>query len=192
MSAISTLLLGVLKTGDKVLSQANLYGGTTDLLKNIFGQFGVETVFVNLRNPEEVDSAFRNDPAIKMLYCETPANPTLACVDIQALSDVAHKYGAWCAIDNTFATPYLQQPFAFGVDFIIHSTTKFLNGHGNSIAGVILEPVQGLTGARDLPVELIQAARQACDIVQTLDHVRLPQWPGAIEDTGMQSCDLDA
>ena len=138
MSAISTLLMGVLKTGDKVLSQANLYGGTTDLLKNIFGQFGVETVFVNLRNLEDVDSAFRNDPSIKMLYCETPANPTLACVDIQALSDVAHKYGAWCAIDNTFPTPYLQQPFAFGVDFIIHSTTKFLNGHGNSTAGVVI------------------------------------------------------
>ncbi|MBL7782168.1 MAG: aminotransferase class I/II-fold pyridoxal phosphate-dependent enzyme [Saprospiraceae bacterium] len=138
MSAISTLLMGMLKTGDKVLSQANLYGGTTDLLKNILGQFGVETIFVNLRNLEEVESAFRHDPSIKMLYCETPANPTLACVDIQALSDLAHRYNAWCAIDNTFPTPYLQQPFAFGVDFILHSTTKFLNGHGNSTAGVVI------------------------------------------------------
>jgi methionine-gamma-lyase len=65
-------------------------------------------------------------------------NPSLSCVDIAALSQLAHQYGAWCAIDNTFASPYLQQPFAFGVDFIIHSTTKYINGHGNSIAGVVV------------------------------------------------------
>lgn len=138
MSAISTLIMGVLKAGDKVLSQANLYGGTTDLLKNIFGRFGVETIFTNLRDPEMVEHTLAQDPAIKMLYCETPANPTLACVDIQVLSNLAHRHGAWCAIDNTFQTPYLQQPFAFGVDFIVHSTTKYLNGHGNSTAGVVI------------------------------------------------------
>ena len=138
MSAIATLLLGTLKTGDKVLSQGNLYGGTTELLKGIFGQFGVETVFADLRNLEVVEKALQKDKAIKMLYCETPANPTLACVDIAALSDLAHKHGALCAIDNTFATPVLQQPFALGVDYVIHSTTKYLNGHGNSIAGVVI------------------------------------------------------
>ena len=138
MSAIATLMLGVLKAGDKVLSQANLYGGTTDLLKNIFGRFGVETVFTNLRDPDMVERTLAQDASIKMLYCETPANPTLACVDIQVLSNLAHRHGAWCAIDNTFPTPYLQQPFALGVDFIIHSTTKFLNGHGNSTAGVVI------------------------------------------------------
>lgn len=138
MSAIATLMMGVLKAGDKVLSQASLYGGTTDLLKSIFSRFGVETVFTNLRDPEIVEHALEQDPAIKMLYCETPANPTLACVDIQVLSDLAHRHGAWCAIDNTFSTPYLQQPFAYGVDFIVHSTTKFLNGHGNSTAGIVI------------------------------------------------------
>ena len=138
MSAIATLLLGTLKTGDKVLSQGNLYGGTTELLKGIFGQFGVETVFADLRNLEAVEKALQKDKAIKMLYCETPANPTLACVDIAALSDLAHKHGALCAIDNTFATPVLQQPFALGVDYVIHSTTKYLNGHGNSIAGIVV------------------------------------------------------
>ena len=138
MSAIATLMLGTLKTGDKVLSQGNLYGGTTELLKGIFGQFGVETVFADLRNLEVVEKALQKDKAIKMLYCETPANPTLACVDIAALSDLAHKHGALCAIDNTFATPVLQQPFALGVDYVIHSTTKYLNGHGNSIAGVVI------------------------------------------------------
>ncbi len=138
MSAIATLLLGTLKSGDKVLSQGNLYGGTTELLKGIFSQFGIETVFADLRNLELVEKSLRDDKAIKMLYCETPANPTLACVDIAALADLAHRHGALCAIDNTFATPVLQQPFALGVDYVIHSTTKYLNGHGNSIAGVVI------------------------------------------------------
>jgi len=138
MAAIATLLLGTLKTGDKVLSQGNLYGGTTELLNSVFAQFGVETVFTNLRDLERTEEILRNDPAIKMLYCETPANPTLACVDIAALAEMAHRHGAWCAIDNTFSTPILQQPFALGVDFVVHSTTKYLNGHGNSIAGVVL------------------------------------------------------
>jgi len=138
MSAIATLLMGTLKTGDKVLSQGNLYGGTTELLKGIFSQFGIETVFADLGNLEVVESALRGDKAIKMLYCETPANPTLACVDIAALSELAHRHGALCSIDNTFATPVLQQPFALGVDYVIHSTTKYLNGHGNSIAGVVI------------------------------------------------------
>lgn len=138
MSAIATLFLGTLKSGDKVLSQGNLYGGTTELLKRIFGQFGIETVFADLQNLELVKKVLQENPAIKMLYCETPANPTLACVDIAALSDLAHQHGALCAIDNTFATPVLQQPFALGVDYVIHSTTKYLNGHGNSIAGVVI------------------------------------------------------
>jgi len=138
MAAIATLMLGLLKQGDKVLSQGNLYGGTTELLVVTFAQFGVETIFTDLRDLNHVEDLLRQDPAIKMLYCETPANPTLACVDIRALSDLAHRYDAWCAIDNTFSTPLLQQPFAHGVDFIVHSTTKYLNGHGNSIAGIVI------------------------------------------------------
>ncbi len=137
MSAIATLLLGTLKAGDKVLTQGNLYGGTTELL-TIFAQLGVETLMVNLKDLTEVEETLKQHDTIKMLYCETPANPTLACVDIRALSDLAHQYGAWCAIDNTFMTPLLQQPFAQGVDFIVHSTTKYLNGHGNSIAGAVV------------------------------------------------------
>ena len=137
MSAISTLLLGLLKAGDRVLTQGNLYGGTTQLLTATFAQFGVETVLTDLRDLNRVEQALQQHN-IRVLYCETPANPTLACVDIRALSDLAHQHGAWVAIDNTFPTPLLQQPFAHGVDFIIHSTTKYLNGHGNSIAGVVV------------------------------------------------------
>lgn len=138
MSAIHTLLLGLLKKGDKVLTQGNLYGGTTELLNGIFSQLGIETIFCNLRNIEEVERLLNTTEGIKLVYCETPANPTLACVDLAAIAGLASKYGAWSAVDNTFATPYLQQPFRFGIDFIVHSTTKFLNGHGNSIAGAIV------------------------------------------------------
>ncbi|MEM1322052.1 MAG: aminotransferase class I/II-fold pyridoxal phosphate-dependent enzyme [Bacteroidota bacterium] len=138
MSAISTLMMGCLQAGDKVLTQGNLYGGTTELLLKIMGSLGVETLMCNLQQLDQVEQLLRSDPAIKMLYFETPANPTMACVDIEALSQLAQQYQCLTAIDNTFCTPYLQQPFRFGVDFIIHSTTKFLNGHGNSIAGAII------------------------------------------------------
>jgi len=138
MSAISTLMFGLLKSGDKVLSQGNLYGGTTELLRSILAPLGVETIFTDLSDLPHVSRLLDQTPGIRLIYCETPANPTLACVDLQALSDLAHAHGAWCAVDNTFCTPYLQQPFADGVDFIVHSTTKFLNGHGNGIAGVII------------------------------------------------------
>jgi methionine-gamma-lyase len=138
MSAISTLFLGLLKSGESILTQGNLYGGTTELLQSVIEPIGVSTHFVQLNDLSAVESALKANSNIKMLYCETPANPSLSCVDIAALSQLAHQYGAWCAIDNTFASPYLQQPFAFGVDFIIHSTTKYINGHGNSIAGVVV------------------------------------------------------
>ncbi|MFI5131217.1 MAG: trans-sulfuration enzyme family protein, partial [Chitinophagales bacterium] len=86
----------------------------------------------------KAESAIRNDPAIRMLYIETPANPTIQCVDIEALQKLAKQNNLITACDNTFATPYLQQPFRFAVDFIVHSTTKFLNGHGTAIGGILL------------------------------------------------------
>ena len=138
MSAISTLFMATLEAGDKVLTQGNLYGGTTELLSNVFGPMGIETIFTNLQDLDAVEDLLKRDKAIKLVYFETPANPTMACVDLEALATLARRYGCKSAVDNTFCTPYLQQPFKHGVDFIIHSTTKFLNGHGNSIAGAIL------------------------------------------------------
>lgn len=138
MSAISTLMSGILNVGDKILTQGNLYGGTTELFVKVLGRFGIETIFTNLQDTNSIEDMLKNDAAIKALYFETPANPTLACVDIEALAILGKKYNAYSVIDNTFPTPYLQQPFKYGVDFVIHSTTKYLNGHGNSIAGVIV------------------------------------------------------
>lgn len=138
MSAISTLIMGCLKAGDKILTQGNLYGGTTELFTKIFQPLGIETILTDLKNLDQIESMVKTDSAIKMIYFETPANPTLACVDIEALAGIAKKHQIFSAVDNTFCTPYLQQPLAMGVDFVIHSTTKFLNGHGNSIAGAII------------------------------------------------------
>ena len=138
MAAISTLLLANLKQGDKVLSHFSLYGGTQDLLNRLLPSLGMGSVIVDMRDPQRSEDALKADPSIKMVYLETPANPTIQCVDIEVLSEIAHRYGCIVACDNTFATPYLQQPFRFGADFVVHSTTKFLNGHGTLIGGVLL------------------------------------------------------
>ncbi len=138
MSAISTLVLGLLKNGEKVLTQENLYGGTTELFKTIFAGLGIEPVLMDLKNLGAVEAILKKDKMVKMIYAESPANPTLACVDLAGLADLAKRYQVFSVVDNTFPTPMLQQPFIFGIDFIIHSTTKYLNGHGNSTAGIVI------------------------------------------------------
>jgi len=138
MAAISTLMLMTLKAGDKVLTHFSLYGGTEELLHKALPSLGIGSVIVDLRDLSKAEAALKADPSIKMLYLETPANPTIQCVDIEALSSLARQYQIIVACDNTFATPYLQQPFQYEVDFIVHSTTKFLNGHGTAIGGLLI------------------------------------------------------
>lgn len=138
MAAISTLLLMNLKAGDKLLTHYSLYGGTEEILRNVLPSFGINCIITDLRDINKAAEALKADPAIRMLYLETPANPTIQCVDIEALSKIAKQYNCIVACDNTFATPYLQQPFRYDVDFVVHSTTKFLNGHGTAIGGVLL------------------------------------------------------
>ena len=138
MAAISTLLLSTLKPGDKVLSHFSLYGGTEELMHKLLPQFQIEPLIADLRKLDTVEDIIKKDRSIKMMYLETPANPTIQCVDLQALTAIAKHHGLLVACDNTFATPYLQQPFKFGIDFIVHSTTKFLNGHGTAIGGILL------------------------------------------------------
>ena len=138
MAAISTLFLSTLKKGDKVLSHFSLYGGTQEMLNKVLPPLGMESVIVDLRDLNKAEEALKLNPDIRMIYLETPANPTIQCVDIEELSKLGKKYGKIIACDNTFATPYLQQPFRLGADFVIHSTTKFLNGHGTLIGGIFL------------------------------------------------------
>ena len=138
MAAITTLMLGNLKSGDKILSHYSLYGGTQELMNRVLPGLGIEAIIVDLRDLNKAEEALKNDPKIKMLYLETPANPTIQCVDIDALTKIAKQRDLIVAVDNTFATPYLQQPFKYGVDFVVHSTTKFLNGHGTAIGGALV------------------------------------------------------
>jgi methionine-gamma-lyase len=138
MSAISIALTTFLNAGDAVLSQGNLYGGTTELLKKVVSRSGVETIFTNLQDLNQVEDIIKKNPHIKLCYFETPANPTMACVDIAGISALCKKHGILTIADNTFCTPYLQKPLLLGTDIVIHSTTKYLNGHGNSIAGIII------------------------------------------------------
>jgi methionine-gamma-lyase len=138
MAAITTLMLATLKAGDKILSHYSLYGGTNELVNNILPGLNITTVITDLRDLNKAAQVLKEDKAIKMVYLETPANPTLQCVDIEELSRLGKQHNCLVACDNTFATPYLQQPFRYDVDFIVHSTTKFLNGHGTAIGGVLV------------------------------------------------------
>lgn len=138
MAAISSLFLSTLKAGDKVLTQFSLYGGTQEMVEKVLPGLGIENIITDLHDLDKVESLLKSDKAIKLIYIETPANPTLQCVDIEAVAALGKQYGKYIACDNTFATPFLQQPFKLGADFIIHSTTKFLNGHGTAIGGVFL------------------------------------------------------
>lgn len=138
MAAISTLLLANLKTGDKILSHYSLYGGTEEIINRLLPSLGIGVVIDDLRDLNKAEHHLKHDPSIKMVYLETPANPTIQCVDLEELTKLGKQHNKIVAVDNTFATPYLQQPFKFGVDFVIHSTTKFLNGHGTAIGGVLV------------------------------------------------------
>jgi methionine-gamma-lyase len=132
------LIIKVLSAGDKVLSHFSLYGGTHELLEKILPPLGIEVILADLRDLDKAAAIMLADNKIKMLHLETPANPTLNCVDIGELTKLAKRHDLIVSCDNTFATPFLQQPFKFGVDYVFHSTTKFLNGHGTAIGGVLI------------------------------------------------------
>ncbi len=137
-SAMTTMFMSNLKAGDKVLSHYSLYGGTHELLHKVLMACGVETVIIDMRDLNKVEETIKQDAAIKMVHLETPANPTIQIVDIEAITKLAKQKNLVVSVDNTFASPYLQQPFKYGVDFVFHSTTKFLNGHGTAIGGVLI------------------------------------------------------
>lgn len=138
MAAISTLLLSTLRAGDKILTHYSLYSGTDNVMRTILPHFGIEAITMDLQDLAKVEDTIQHDRHIKLMYLETPANPTIQIVDIEELTTIAKRYNLHVACDNTFATPYLQQPFRYGVDYIVHSTTKFLNGHGTAIGGILI------------------------------------------------------
>lgn len=151
MSAIATVFLGVCEPDDVVLTQADLYGGTTGLLQQL-GKRGIGMETVDLRDGEAVVQALAANPKIRVVYVETPSNPTLRVTDLKALAEAAHSHGALLVADNTFATPFMQRPLTFGADIVVHSTTKFINGHGTGIAGAIVCKDPELMAEKIVPV----------------------------------------
>ncbi len=132
--AAATAISTFVKAGEHVVCSNMTYGGTYRYYTQIQARYGVEFTFVDTANPDEVCRAFR--PNTKLLHLESPTNPTMVLCDIRRLSEMAHERGAIVVVDNTFASPYLQRPLDLGADIVFHSTTKFLNGHSDSIGGI--------------------------------------------------------
>jgi methionine-gamma-lyase len=137
-SAMVSMFLSNVVAGDTILTHYSLYGGTHEFLFDFLPQFGVKALIADLHDTAGVTALLQQDPSIKMIHIESPANPSMRCVDIAAICKIAGTHGVKVSVDNTFATPYLQQPFRYGADFVFHSTTKFLNGHGTAIGGVLI------------------------------------------------------
>ncbi|MGQ0683348.1 trans-sulfuration enzyme family protein [Bradyrhizobium sp.] len=138
MAAISSLFLSLgLRPGDAIVTQGNIYGTTTEFLDVMVTPLGVRVIYGELQDLDWVEMQFRQNK-VRLLYMESPTNATSRCCDIRTLAALAHAYGAKAAVDSTLATPYLQRPFFLGVDFVVHSATKFLNGHSNSLTGVVI------------------------------------------------------
>lgn len=138
MAAIQTLFFSTLETGDAILTQGSLYGGTQETLERILPPLGISFYAADFANDGEMEQIMANHPEIKLVYLETPDNPTIRLVDLEKLGAFCRKHNLIMAVDNTFCTPYLQQPFRYGADYIVHSTTKFLNGHGTAIGGALV------------------------------------------------------
>lgn len=136
MAAISTALLAVLRQGDHVIGTLPLYGATRNIIEKNLGRFGVTATFVPATDLAALASAVR--PQTRMIYVETPCNPTLDLVDLQRASEIARASGIALVVDNTFAGPKLQHPFDFGAQIVLHSMTKSLNGHSDVVAGIVI------------------------------------------------------
>ncbi len=137
MSSIHAIVSSVCSNGDVILTQSNLYGGTIELFQKPVQRSGIETIFIDFNSIETVKEVIKSKK-IKLIYLESPTNPTLDIVDLKRICDIAKDNNIVTVIDNTLNTPYNLQPFQFGIDYIIHSTTKYLSGHGHCIGGVII------------------------------------------------------
>lgn len=191
MAAISGAVLGTLCTGDHIVAPRSMYGEAARLFRERLPRLGIETTFVDDLSLAGFSAAIT--PRTRLVYLETPANPTLAITDIEAVAKLAHEHNAKCFVDNTFATPFCQRPLALGADLVIHSVTKFLGGHGDAIGGAfagsqnIVRPlresvIKGYGGAlspfnafliarglRTFALRMAQSTRSACELAAWLE-----------------------
>jgi len=142
MAALCTSVFALLEQGGHVVSSSSVYGPSRVVLERDFSRFGVQSTFVDSSDTEAVRAAMR--PNTKLVFIETPANPTLAISDLRAIAEIAHAQGALLMVDNTFASPILQRPIALGADVVMHSMTKFINGHTDVVAGMIVPATEDL------------------------------------------------
>jgi cystathionine beta-lyase/cystathionine gamma-synthase len=135
LAALDTVLK-LLSAGDHIVAGQNLYGGSHRLMEQVYGRLGLQATFVDMREAEPVARAIT--PATRLVYCETPTNPMMFLADLAAIGDITQARGLLFVVDNTFATPYFQRPLAFGADIVLHSSTKYLNGHSDMVGGVLV------------------------------------------------------
>lgn len=136
MAAVTTAYSALLKTGDHMISSSAVYGPSRVVMETIFANFGVESSYIDTSDLENIKNAIK--PNTKLLYLETPANPTMSLTDIAEASKLAHEHGIIVVVDNTFSSPYLQKPLNLGADIVLHSLTKFINGHADIVGGALI------------------------------------------------------
>jgi methionine-gamma-lyase len=198
MAAITTTFLALLQSGDHVVSTDSVYGATRTVLEREFRRFGVRSSFVDTTRLAQIEAAFT--PATRVLFVETPANPTMTITDIRGAAEIAHAHGALLVVDNTFAGPLLQHPFEHGADVIVHSTTKSINGHSDVVGGMIvtrddalharirpvlnhfggtMDPHQAwliLRGVRTMPVRVERSVQNAGRMARFLQGHPMVSW----------------
>jgi cystathionine beta-lyase/cystathionine gamma-synthase len=148
MAAELATFMAVCESGDEIVAMLDLYGGTTKLFQTVLPRFGIRTRFVPFHELGNIEPYFSE--RTRLLFLETPTNPTLRCADIRALAGIAHRHNAIVAVDNTFATPILQKPLTLGADLAIHSATKYLGGHNDLTAGAVAGPRKWLDTIREM------------------------------------------
>ncbi len=206
MAAITTVYLALLEKGAHVVSTDSVYGPTRLVLEQEFTRFGVKATFTDTSNLENIEKAMT--PDTRLVYVETPANPTMTITDIRGAAEIAHRHKTLLVVDNTFASPYLQRPFEHGADVVVHSMTKFINGHSDVVGGMIvtrdeslhkkirpvlnffggtMDPHQAwlvLRGVRTLPIRVersVQNAGKLADFLLKHPGVTWVRYPG-LED----------
>ena len=198
MAAITTVFLSLLEQGSHIVSTDSVYGPTRVVLEGVFAKFGVESTFVDTSDLRRLRSALRSNT--KVVFLETPANPTIKISDIEGAATIAHEHQATLIVDNTFASPFLQRPFEFGADVVVHSLTKYLNGHSDVVGGMIvtrdeplykrikpvlnqfggtMDPHQAwliLRGVRTLPLRVERTQENAFKLAQFLKSHPMVTW----------------
>ena len=214
MAAISAALMGLAKAGDHIATQRVLYGSADGLISNVLTGYGITNSRIPGLDPEALERDLEKHPNTTVVYMETPANPTMLIIDIARTAEIAYAHGAALVVDNTFATPVLQRPLEHGADVVVHSTTKYINGHGTVVGGAVvsrdpewmMERVKPLVGGiggvpspfdcwltniglKTLPLRMARHSESGMAVARFLDQhpvVVATHYPGLPDDPGYE------